>query len=51
MTHKGKLPTKKQAELYAKLRKKGLSIKLADNLIKLPSLAKKILSIRKRKWH
>jgi len=42
------LPTKSQAELYAKLRKKGLSVKLAGDLMKRKSLARKILSIRKR---
>jgi len=39
----------KKANLYVKLRKKGLSVKLAGDLINRPSLARKVLSIRKRK--
>jgi len=42
------LPTKKQAELYVKLRKKGFSVNLAGDLMKNPSLAKKVLLLRKR---
>ena len=41
-----KLISKKQANLYVKLRKKGFSIKIADNLMKKPFLAKKVLSLR-----
>lgn len=44
-----KLPTKKQLEIYSKLRKKGLSVKLSDSLMGHPSLAKKILMIKRRK--
>jgi len=43
------LPTKKQADLYYKLRKKGLSVKLSEDLMKRPSLAKKVLLVRKRR--
>ena len=42
--------TKKQAELYAKLRKKGFAVKMAESLAKdQPSLAKKLLKVRMRK--
>ena len=37
------LPSKKQANLYIKLRKRGFSIKLSTVLMKKPNLAKKIL--------
>jgi len=43
-----KLPTKKQAELYVKLRKKGLSVEFADDLMKKPSLAKRVLKFAKK---
>ena len=46
---KRKLPTEKQAKLYKKLRKKGFSIKIADNLMKKPALARRILLLNKRK--
>lgn len=42
------LPTVKQANLYGKLRKKGFSIKISENLMKRPGLAKKVLSLRRR---
>ena len=41
-----KVISKKQANLYVKLRKKGFSIKIADNLIKNPLLAKKVLFLK-----
>jgi hypothetical protein len=43
------LPTKKQLNLYIKLRKKGLSVKLADDLMKYPSLAKKVLLLKSKR--
>jgi len=43
------LPSPKKAKLYLKLRKKGFSVKLAGDLINRPSLARKVLAIRKRK--
>jgi hypothetical protein len=41
-----KIPTKKQAELYVKLRKKGFNVKVSDDLMKQPSLAKKVLNLK-----
>ena len=39
----------KKAKLYVKLRKKGFSVKLAGDLINRPSLARKVLSIRRKR--
>ena len=44
-----KLPTEKQLKYYLKLRKKGFSVKVSEDLMKHPSLAKKVLAI-KHKW-
>jgi len=43
-----KLPNKNQLNLYYKLRKKGISVKLASNLMKNSSLAKKIIRFKRR---
>jgi len=45
-----KIPTKKQAEQYVKLRKKGYSIKVSGDLIKKPSLAKKVIGLKKKRY-
>ena len=44
-----KIPTKKQISLYTKLRKKGFNVELADDLMKNPSLAKKVLALPTKK--
>jgi len=44
-----KIPTPKQAELYLRLRKKGLSVKLAGDLINRPSLARKVLLVKTKR--
>lgn len=43
-----KLPNKSQLDLYYKLRKKGISVKLATNLMKNRTLAKKIIRFKRR---
>ena len=42
------LPTRKQTDLYYKLRKHGAAVNLATELMYHPSLAKKVLRIKNR---
>jgi len=44
-----RIPSPKKADLYLKLRKKGFSVKLAGDLINRPSLAKKVLAVKRRR--